>query len=113
MFALVLVLMGGDAFAAAQDKLAAERPCAVDPNSTDVTVCGRRQADRFRVPLVVRDPGDPRHEAVMAERTRLLARTTPLAEKSPFLIGGGAKVGVAMTTGAGGTRVEGARELAP
>lgn len=112
MFTLLLMVQSGDLVEAARARLAAERRCAVDPDTTDVTVCGMRRADRFRVPLVVRDPGDPRHQAVMAERKRLLARTTPLQEKSPFLVGGG-MAGVTMTTGAGGTRLEGVRGLAP
>ncbi len=75
-----------------------ERPCVYDRNSTDITVCGRRNADRFRVPFVPQpEPGDPKHEAVMAERTRLLARTTPIDEMSPFLVDGGF-AGVTMDT---------------
>ena len=75
-----------------------ERRCVYDRNSTDVTVCGRRNADRFRVPFVpVPEPGDPKNEAVMTERTRLLARTTPIDEMSPFLVNGGF-TGVTMDT---------------
>lgn len=112
MFALMLLVQSGDLVDAARARLTAERRCVVDPDSTDITVCGMRHADRFRVPFITHDPGDPRHEAVMAERTRLLAKTTPIQEKSPFLVGGG-HAGVTMTTGAGGTRLEGARSLAP
>ncbi|MGE7206424.1 hypothetical protein ACQKJZ_12165 [Sphingomonas sp. NPDC019816] len=75
-----------------------ERPCVYDRNSTDITVCGRRNADRFRVPFVPPpEPGDPKREGVMAERTRLLARTTPIDEMSPFLVNGGF-TGVTMDT---------------
>lgn len=67
-----------------------ETRCVYDPNSTDVTVCGRRNADRFRIPFdVPPEPGDPRHEGVMQERTRLLARSNPVKDMSPFLVGGG------------------------
>ena len=87
--------------------------CVYDADSTDVTVCGLRHADRYRVPFVTSDPGDPRHEAVAAERARLLHRTTPLQDLSPFLVGGG-MAGVHMTvTGDGSVRTEGLRRLAP
>lgn len=75
-----------------------ETRCVYDPNSTDVTVCGRRNADRFRIPFdVPPEPGDPRHEGVMQERTRLLARSNPVKDMSPFLVGGGL-AGVTMDT---------------
>lgn len=112
MFSLLLLVQAMDPVATARAKLGAERGCVVDPDATDVTVCGMRNADRFRVPFVTRDPGDPRHEAVMAERTRLLARTTPIDELSPFLVGGG-MTGVKLTVGHGGVRAEGLRPLAP
>lgn len=111
--ALALILVqAADSLETARARLTVERRCVVDPDSTDVTVCGLRRADRFRVPFVVRDPADPRHQSVMAERKRLLAKTTPLQEKSPFLVGGG-HAGVTVTAGAGGVRAEGVRALAP
>jgi chromosomal replication initiation ATPase DnaA len=80
-----------------------ETRCDYDPNATDITVCGRRNADRFRIPFEVPpEPGDPRHEGVMEERTRLLARTTPVKDLSPFQVGGGF-AGVAMDTNAKGS----------
>lgn len=86
-------------------------PERADPD--EVVVCGRRRADHFRLPLAtVPDPGDPRHEGVPAERERLLGRTNNCEEKSAFLIGCG-KVGVGVTTGAGGTRILTARPLSP
>ncbi|WP_322964277.1 hypothetical protein [Sphingomonas fuzhouensis] len=67
-----------------------ETRCVYDPNSTDVTVCGRRNADRFRIPFELPpEPGDPRHEGVMEERTRLLARSSALKAMSPFQVGTG------------------------
>ena len=87
--------------------------CVYDQASPDVTVCGLRRADRYRVPFVTRDPGDPRYEAVAAERARLLHRTTPIQELSPFLVGGG-MVGAHMTvSGSGAVHAEGLRQLAP
>ncbi|APX67231.1 hypothetical protein V3I01_14485 [Sphingomonas sp. gentR] len=83
-----------------------ETRCVYDPNATDITVCGRRNADRFRIPFEISpEPGDPRHEGVMEERTRLLARSTPVKDLSPFQVGGGF-AGVTMDTnarGSGGT----------
>ena len=85
--------------------------CTTDSNKTDITVCGRRRADRFRVPFVVHDAGDPKHEAVRVERDRLLNRTNPVQDLSPFLVGGGmAGVTVSSTTGVSGVTN---RPLAP
>ena len=78
---------------------AAEQGCVRDPDTTDITVCGLRNADRFRVPLVVHDPGDPRYEAVSAERHRLMHRTTPVEDMGPFQVGGG-MAGVSVTVDA-------------
>lgn len=90
--------------------IAGER-CHSNPNATDITVCGRRQADKFRVPFIVHDEGDPRYEAVIVERDRLLNRTNPVKELSPFLVGGG-MAGATMSTRSGLTGVT-KRPLAP
>ncbi|MDQ1229414.1 hypothetical protein [Sphingomonas sp. SORGH_AS_0879] len=75
-----------------------QKRCVYDPNGTDITVCGRRNADRFRMPFEIPpEPGDPRHEGVMDERTRLLARSNSVKSMSPFLVGGG-HVGVTLDT---------------
>ncbi|MFG6282373.1 hypothetical protein DC429_11205 [Arthrobacter sp. TPD3018] len=79
-----------------RDVIVGER-CVADPNTTDITVCGRRRADRFRVPFIVHDAGDPRYEAVIVERDRLLHRTNPVEELSPFKVGGG-MAGVTMNS---------------
>ena len=90
--------------------IAGER-CAPDPDRTDITVCGRRRADRFRVPFVVHDPGDPKYQPVIVERDRLLNRTNPVKELSPFLVGGGMTgVTVSSRSGVGGAT---GRKLAP
>jgi hypothetical protein len=90
--------------------IAGER-CAPDPDRTDITVCGRRRADRFRVPFVVHDPGDPKYQPVIVERDRLLNRTNPVRELSPFLVGGG-MAGATMSTRNGLTGATN-RPLAP
>ncbi|MCI1142375.1 hypothetical protein MOP88_08780 [Sphingomonas sp. WKB10] len=96
---LLAVQAGDDAqelIGRSRDVIAGER-CVADPNTTDITVCGRRRADRFRVPLIVHDAGDPRYEAVAVERDRLLHCTNPVEELSPFKVGGG-MAGVTMNS---------------
>lgn len=94
-------MIAPDLLASARSRLAATQPCAAHTNNTDVTVCGRRAADRFRVPFLVVTPGNPAHEGVPAERERLLHRTRPIDDMGPFLIGGGA-AGVQATVGNSG-----------
>jgi hypothetical protein len=106
MLAMLLsILIEDPLIATAKARMAAEQPCVQSADETDITVCGMRTADRFRVPFVVHDPGDPAHETVSAERTRLLHRTSPLDDLGPFQVGGG-MAGVSMTVGGdGGTSI--------
>lgn len=107
MIALLFLAAADDAalLARVTALTAAERPCVINRESTDITVCGRRDADRFRVPFIVHDAGDPRHESVGAERERLLHRTNPVQDLSPFLVGGGmAGVTASTSGGVGGIR---------
>lgn len=78
----------------------AEPRCIVDPQSTDITVCGLRRADRYRVPFVIHEAGDPLWEPAMAERERYLARSDNCREKSTFLVGCGSW-GLSVTAGGG------------
>jgi hypothetical protein len=96
----------------ARDLTAAEAPCPTVRDAAEITICGRRRADRFRVPLVVHDPGDPRYRSVGEEREALLHRTTPIEDKSLFLVGGG-MAGVRATVGGDGSGVATLRQLAP
>ncbi|CAN5431076.1 hypothetical protein BH10PSE15_BH10PSE15_07960 [soil metagenome] len=115
MVSLLLLLAMSDPAAAALARyktLTRARPVCTRPSGADILVCGRRAADRYRVPLVVHDPGDPMHEGVRAERERLFARTSNCAEKSIFLVGCGA-VGVTGRVNATGTHLAGQRGLAP
>lgn len=93
-----------------RDRTAAGPQCR-QATGGDVVVCGRRRADRYRVPLIEHDPGDPRYEGVPAERERLLARTTQCDEHSPFQVGCGT-AGVSVSTN-GGLRLGGERPIAP
>jgi hypothetical protein len=120
MLVLLLMLVEDPAtlIANARAQLAFERRCP-DRNTTDVTVCGRRNADRFRVPLKTVAAPDPAvANNVAVERQALLHRTTPIQDLSPFLVGGGLTgVSVSTRTGSGSdsgkTSVSGMRPLAP
>ncbi len=96
----------------ARTMTAADRRCTVSADATDVTVCGMRNADRFRVPFTGYEPGDPRAESVAGERARLMNRTDNCQERRAIATGCGF-VGVTMTSGGRGTTVAGARKLAP
>ena len=98
MFLLALALDAAATLATYREMTRAERGCPVVRDSTDVTVCGLRTADRFRVPLLEPDPGNPLHETVAKERQRYLARTNNCREKSTFLVGCGS-AGLTMTAG--------------
>jgi hypothetical protein len=112
MIALLLALADGPAdFAArAAAMTSAAQQCPRVVSTTDVTVCGLRSADRYRVPFVGPDPGDPRRQSVAAERDKLLARTTPIDEMSPFLVNGGM---AGVTVGTGRTGGLDTRKIAP
>ena len=114
--ALVLAqLAAPDLVAAARARTAAETRCP-EGDTTDVTVCGRRNADRFRVPLIERTVV-PSRDAEPGGRVAMLHRTTPVQDMGPFLVGGG-HVGVSVGTSFGPgtaakTKVTGARPFAP
>lgn len=121
---LVLLLMQakepGALIARVRALTAIERPCPADRGTADITVCGRRTADRrFRLPLqTVRQPGASLLDNAAAERTALLHRTTPIQDLGPFLVGGGfagVSVGTSFGPGAdsGKVSVAGARPFAP
>lgn len=77
----------------------------------DVTICGRRATDRFRLPLIEIDITNPKNEPVAVERDRLLARTNNCEEMTSFLVGCG-KAGIGVST-KGGLRGLGERPIAP
>lgn len=66
-----------------------EVPCDTPAPGEEIIVCGARKADRYRVPFIGYDAGDPRAETVAEERERLQYRTTPCQDRGPFLIGCG------------------------
>ncbi|MFD1613033.1 hypothetical protein ACFSCW_14605 [Sphingomonas tabacisoli] len=116
MAALILIMIAAAAAAADDpietylDKTSAGPRCKA-PAGGDIMVCGRRDADRYRVPFVVPTPGDPKMRGVHEERAGLIAETSPCDRKGPFLVGCGA-IGVTVSTKIGGGKVE-YRPLAP
>ena len=104
-------LAGPSALEIYQEKTAAGPRCKAAASGDDITVCGRRDADRYRVPLVVPTPGDPRLVNVPLERAKLIATESPCQTRGPFLVGCGA-VGVSVSTKLGTGKVE-YRPLAP
>jgi len=119
MLAILLILAGQSADAQAAlvhyRAVTATGPgCNTAANGTDITVCARRNADRYRLPLIEPTAGNPKIQDVSAERERLFARTSNCQEKSLFLVGCG-KVGVGAKAGFGPGGIYGARlrPLAP
>lgn len=65
----------------------------------DIVVCGRRQADKYRLPIV----GPAAGTNVPAERAALVREATACEARGPFLIGCGmAGVSVSVGLGRGG-----------
>lgn len=87
-----------DLLVRARTRMAAEQRCVVDPSLTDITVCGLRQADRFRVPLATHTAD--RRDMVAERRAALVHARTAMEDMGPFLVGGGA-TGVRATVGFG------------
>lgn len=111
---LLLMMQATSQLDQAMDRYRSATRVAIDCHDNrpdDIVVCGRREADRYRAPLTVIDPDDPRNETVPAERERLLARTNNCREKSTFLVGCGA-AGVSVSTRTGVSLI-GERPIAP
>ncbi len=75
--------------------------CSHPTDSREIMVCGRRNADRYRVPFTGYAVGDPRGETLAGERIRLQNQTTPCQEHGPFLLKCG-MVGAHVAVGFGG-----------
>ena len=71
-----------------------EPRCSAPRAGNEIVVCGRRRADRWRVPYLLKDAGDPSIQNVSAERNGLIATTTPCQDNSVFLVGCGKGVGL-------------------
>jgi hypothetical protein len=77
----------------------------------EIVVCGRREADAYRLPLVEHEAGDPRNEDVYGERERLQHKAATCQGNGPFLVGCG-KAGLSFSTRLDGSGVA-YRPLAP
>lgn len=86
--------------------------CRQSRAGEEITVCARRDADKWRVPLLTPDPGAIDPDDVPAQRERLIAQPSNCTEMKLMAYGCGA-VGVTMHSGRGGTRLESLRPLAP
>ncbi|HWK34924.1 hypothetical protein [Sphingomonas sp.] len=107
---LLLAAPADDAalIAAAHDRTRAEVPCGRTSDSKEILVCGRREADRYRVGFLATDIRD----SVPTERSRLLeAKLNPCGRVGAFFAECGF-VGVSMSTNGQAVRVR-PRELAP
>jgi hypothetical protein len=78
-----------------------EPRCSAPKAGNEIIVCGRRKADRWRVPYLLKEAGDPSIQNVSAERNGLIPTTTPCQDRSIFLVGCG-KVGLTASVGIGG-----------
>jgi hypothetical protein len=76
--------------------------CSAPRAGNEIVVCGRRRADRWRVPYLLKVAGDPSIQNVSAERNGLIPTTTPCREHSIFLVGCGKGVGLSVSTAIGG-----------
>jgi hypothetical protein len=86
------------------DKTSAQPRCKAAAGS-DIVVCGRREADKYRVPFLIPTPGDPKTRGVHEERAARLAVKSPCESMGPYLVGCGA-VGVTVSTKFGGGKME-------
>lgn len=99
--------VGSDQALLTYETMTAVAPRCRQRTGADILVCGRRDADRYRVPYITAVPGDPRNLTVHQERAKLLARPTPCQERGAFLIGCGmAGVTISTTLANGRTEVE-------
>lgn len=78
-------------------KLTSVEPRCRQAAGDEIVVCGRRDADRYRVPLIEREAGDPRGETLMGQRERIQHKTNPCQQRGPYLVGCG-MVGVTVST---------------
>jgi len=80
--------------------------CGAGVSSSTIIVCGRRAADRWRVPLVETVPGDPRTETISQERNRLASEPPRKCGTAAILVNCG-MVGVGTTIGFGASGTTG------
>jgi hypothetical protein len=94
-------------------KLTSVEPRCVRPSSTqEILVCGARRADRWRVPFVGYDLGDPRGESVEGERKRISDEHRLPCGRRAIIADCGGGVGVSVSTRLAGDGLK-LRQLAP
>jgi hypothetical protein len=96
-------------------KLTSVEPrCGRPSSDRDIIVCGARRADRWRVPYVGYEIGDPRGESVEGERKRVSAAPRVACGQGAIIANCGGGVGVKATVafGASGGELR-LRPLAP
>lgn len=91
-----------------------EPQCTHPASDREILVCGNRRADRWRVPYVGYDIGDPRGESVEGERKRVSAAPKVPCGQGAIIAdcGGGVGVKASLGIGASGGRLR-LRPLAP
>ena len=91
-----------------------EPRCNRPSNDREILVCGARRADRWRVPFIGYDAGDPRAESVEGERKRISAAPVVPCGQGAIIANCGKGVGMSATTafGASGGELR-LRPLAP
>ena len=110
MIPMLLMLAAADDALIAQyrARTRAEVPCDRPARPDDVVVCGRRVADRYRVPFVTADARD----SVPAERARLLEPKMGGCGRVGAFFNDCGFVGVTTTVGNGGAAQVKTRKLA-
>lgn len=112
MLPLLMMLADVETMVARARTLTAPEQGCKPGQATDITVCGRRAADRFRVPFTGYEPGDPRGETVAGERQRLLNKTNACQERRAIMVDCGFAGARFTAGGRDGTNLSG-RKLAP
>lgn len=93
------------------EKTSAQPRCKA-ASGAEIVVCGRREADRYRVPFVSPQlPGDPKTTNVHEERGRLVRRQSNCEQRAALPYGCG-MVGAKVSTRLGTGKIE-HRPLAP
>jgi len=112
--ALPVSAKAADALETYRTLTSVEPRCARPSSDRDIMVCGARRADRWRVPYVGYDIGDPRAESVEGERKRISAAPRVPCGQGAIIANCGGGVGVKATVGFGASGSElKLRTLAP
>lgn len=75
--------------------------CIAPRDDRAILVCARRQTDRYRVPFIGYDAGDPRGESVSGERNRLASTPRLPCGQTAIIANCGTGVGVSVGTSFG------------